>query len=245
MEQMNILLLPGLLNGANLFEHQANVLAEIAGISIADLTTSDSIAELAREALAGAPEGQFVLLGMSMGGYVALEIMRQAPERVSALVLMSTSARPETDEATVGRRQLIDLGKEDFPSVIEKLLVRMAHPEHVNTPEVRGLFHSMATNLGYGVFVRQQHAIIGRADSRPTLKNIKCPTLVLCGKEDLVTPLADHREMVAAIDGAKLHVIETCGHLTPLEQPDQVTEILREWLITLGARSAGRDHELT
>ncbi|HRQ57565.1 MAG TPA: alpha/beta fold hydrolase [Azoarcus taiwanensis] len=235
MNRMNMLLLPGLLNGANLFEHQADVLAEVVGVSIADLSVSDSVAGLAQEVLARAPEEPFVLVGMSMGGYVALEIMRQAPERVRALVLMSTSARADTPEATATRRELIELGKRDFPAVIEKLLARMAHPEHVNTPEVSGVFHSMATALGYEVFVRQQHAIIGRTDSRPTLSDIKCPTLVLCGREDLVTPLDDHRELVAAIAGAQLSIIDTCGHLAPLEQPEQVTDILRKWLGTLGA----------
>lgn len=235
MDKMNMLLLPGLLNGASLFEHQADVLADVVGVSIADLTGSDSIAGLAKDTLTHAPEGPFVLVGMSMGGYVALEIMRQAPERVSALALLSTSARPDTREATATRRQLIELGERDFPAVIEKLLTRMAHPEHVNMPEVRGVFHSMATALGYEVFVRQQHAIIGRPDSRPTLKNIQCPTLVLCGREDLVTPLADHRELVAGIAGAQLRIIEASGHLTPLEQPEQVTELLREWLDGLGA----------
>jgi pimeloyl-ACP methyl ester carboxylesterase len=235
MNKMNMLLLPGLLNGANLFEHQADVLAEVVGVSIADLTASDSVAELAKEALARAPDGPFVLVGMSMGGYVALEIMRQAPERVCALVLMSTSARPDTREATATRNELIELGKKDFPAVIEKLLTRMAHPDHVATPEVSGVFHSMATALGYEVFERQQHAIIGRTDSRPTLSDIKCPTLVLCGREDLVTPLDDHRELVAGIAGAQLRIIDTCGHLAPLEQPEQVTDILREWLGTLDA----------
>lgn len=235
MNQMNMLLLPGLLNGASLFENQADGLADIVGVSIADLTGADSIAELASSALTHAPAGPFVLVGMSMGGYVALEIMRQAPERVSALALLSTSARPDTPEATASRKALIALAAQDFPAVIEKLLTGMAHPEHVRTPEVSGVFHSMATALGVEVFVRQQHAIIGRADSRPTLKDIHCPTLVLCGRQDLVTPLEEHQTLTSGIAGAQLKVIETCGHLTPLEQPAQVTEILREWLSTLGA----------
>jgi pimeloyl-ACP methyl ester carboxylesterase len=246
MDKMNILMLPGLLNGASLFEHQADVLAQEVGVTIADLTGSDSIAELATDALSQVADGPFVLVGMSMGGYVALEIMRQAPERVFALALLSTSARPETREATATRKKLIELGEADFPAVIEKLVTRMAHPEHMNTPEVGGVFHSMATALGYEVFVRQQHAIIGRADSRPTLKKIKCPTLVLCGREDLVTPLDDHQELATGIAGAQLKVIEECGHLSPLEKPEQVTEALREWLGEIGVTCAEHaDKELT
>ena len=230
MERMNLLLLPGLLNGASLFEHQADSLANVVGITVADLTGSDSITTLAADALAQAPEGPFVLAGMSMGGYVAFEIMRQAPQRVRALALLSTSAHPDTPEATASREELIELAETDFPAVIEKLLARMAHPEHANTPEVGGVFQSMATGLGYEVFVRQERAIIGRADSRPTLADIKCPTLVLCGRQDLVTPPAVHRELAAGIAGARLEIIEECGHLLPLEQPEQVTEILRDWL---------------
>lgn len=237
MDKVNMVLLPGLLNGASLFEHQADVLAKEVGITIVDLTGSDSITELAADALAQAPDGPFVLLGMSMGGYVALEVMRQAPKRVAALALLSTSARPDTAEATATREELIKLGEADFPAVIETLVGRMAHPDHMNTPEISGVFHSMATGLGYEAFVRQQRAIIGRQDSRPTLKSIKCPTLVLCGREDLLTPVDIHRELAAGIGKAQLKVIENCGHLSPLEQPEQVTEILREWLDEIGLTS--------
>jgi len=234
MNKTELLLLPGLLNGASLFTHQADVLANMAGVTIADLTASDSIAALARDALAQAPEGAFVLIGMSMGGYVAFEIMRQAPQRVLALALIDTSARADSKEAMAGREQLIELGARDFPAVIEKLIERMVHPENAGRPEVSGVFQSMATGLGYEVFVRQQHAIGGRADSRPTLATIGCPTLILCGREDLVTPVDAHEEMAAAISGAQLKLIEECGHLSPLEQPEQVTAMLVEWLAETG-----------
>lgn len=237
MERMTLLLLPGLLNDASLFEHQADALANLIGITVADLTGSDSVAALAADALAQAPEGPLVLAGMSMGGYVAFEIMRQAPQRVRALALLSTSARPDTPDATAAREQLIELAETDFPAVIEKLLARMAHPLHANTPEVGGMFQSMATGLGREVFVRQQRAIIGRADSRPALASIKCPTLILCGREDLVTPLDVHEELAAGIAGARLEIIEECGHLLPLEQPEKVTGILRDWLSELARPS--------
>ncbi|NMG73495.1 alpha/beta fold hydrolase [Aromatoleum diolicum] len=233
MEKMNLLLLPGLLNDASLFEHQADALADLVGITVADLTGSDSISALAADVLGQAPAGPFMLVGMSMGGYVAFEIMRQAGERVRALALLSTSARPDTPDATAAREELIALAETNFPAVIEKLLARMAHPEHANTPEVGGVFQSMATGLGQEVFVRQQRAIIGRADSRPSLASIRCPTLVLCGREDLVTPPEVHEELVAGIAGAQLAMIEECGHLLPLEQPEQVTTILRDWLSEL------------
>ena len=231
--KMNLLMLPGLLNDASLFENQAEALADLVGITIADLTGSDSITALAADALAQAPAGPFMLAGMSMGGYVAFEIMRQAGERVQALVLLSTSARPDTTDATKAREELIALAETDFPAVIEKLLARMAHPDHANTPEVGGVFQSMANGLGRDVFVRQQRAIIGRADSRPTLASIRCPTLVMCGRDDQVTPPDVHDELVAGIAEAQLVIIEECGHLLPLEQPDQVTALLHDWLSEL------------
>jgi pimeloyl-ACP methyl ester carboxylesterase len=233
MRNPSLLLLPGLLNDASLFEQQADALADIASITIGDLTGADTISQLAASTLSAAPAGPLVLVGLSMGGYVALEIMRQAPERVCALVLMSTSAHPETREATAAREKLIKLAETQFQTVIETLLTRMAHPDHAGTPEVGGMFQSSANGLGKDVFVRQERAIISRIDSRPSLARIKCPTLIICGREDLITPPAVHAELAAAIPGAKLEIIEHCGHLSPLEQPTQVTEILRNWLGSL------------
>ena len=233
MKNPNLVLLPGLLNDASLFAQQADALADVAGITIADLTGTDTIGQLAADTLAAAPGGQFVLVGLSMGGYVALEIVRQAPERVRALVLMSTSAHPETREATAAREKLIKLAETQFQTVIDTLLTRMAHPDHARTPEVGGLFQSSANGLGKEVFVRQERAIIGRIDSRPGLARIKCPTLVTCGREDVITPPAVQAELFAARPGAKLEIIQHRGHLSPLEQPGQVTGILRNWLRAL------------
>jgi pimeloyl-ACP methyl ester carboxylesterase len=237
MEKLNVLLLPGLLTDASLFENQADGLVDVAGISVADLTGADSMVALATTALEQAPDGPLVLVGLSMGGYVAFELMRQAPERVRALALLSTSAHPETSEATADREKLIALAATDFPAVIDTLVVRMTHPDHTFTPEGGGMFQSMARSLGPDVFVRQERAIISRSDSRPTLARIECPTLVLCGRDDLITPPDVHRELAAAIAGARLEIIEECGHLSPLEQPEQVTSILRDWLCGLQNRN--------
>ena len=230
MEQPALLWLPGLLNDATLYERQAEALANLARHRIVDLTGADSIEALADAALEEAPDGPFVLIGLSMGGYVAFEVYRKAPERVRALVLLSTTAAPDTPEVTATRKKLIALAERDFEAVIEAQLARVTHPDHAATPEVGSVFQSMAMGLGSEVFVRQMRAIIGRPDSRPTLARIKCPTLVICGRNDVITPPDGHREMAAAIPGAQLKIIEDCGHLPPLEQPDQVTEILRDWL---------------
>lgn len=230
MEKAQLLLLPGLLNDASLFQHQVEHLSDLVTITIGSLCESDSIAALADDVLAQGPAGPLILGGMSMGGYVALEIVRRVPERIRALVLMSTSARPETRESTASRQELLALARTNFPAVIEKLLARMALPENANTPEVGGMFQSMANGLGREVFERQQQAIMGRSDSRPTLAMIRCPTLVICGRNDEVTPPEVNGELAKGIAGARLEVLDECGHLAPLEQPERVTELLREWL---------------
>lgn len=226
----HVLLLPGLLNNARLWQHQVSNLPGAAVPTVADLTGSDSIALLASDALGQAPAERFALAGLSMGGYVAMEIMRQAPERVAALALLDTTARPDTAEATENRRRLMRLAESDFPAVTERLLPRLVHPDRLGDAELRKAITGMADEIGKDVFFRQQRAIIDRMDSRPHLPRIQCPTLVLCGREDVIAPVEVHREMADAIPNAELIVIEKCGHLSALERPQQVTEVMKSWL---------------
>ncbi len=228
--EKKVFFLPGLLNDASLFKEQVATLSELAAVEVADLTRSDTIASLAEDALAQAPAGRFVLVGLSMGGYVAFEIMRRAPERVASLVLLDTSARPDTAEGTAARQELMELAETDLNTVIERLLPRLSHPDRMNLPAVRGVIQSMATSLGKDVFLRQQQAIMGRADSRPTLAGIDCPTLVICGQEDMITPPTIAKEIADGIKNARLTVVEQCGHLSTLDQPEAVSEILKQWV---------------
>jgi pimeloyl-ACP methyl ester carboxylesterase len=226
----NLILLPGLLNDARLWQHQTDQLMSIANVSVADMTRSDTIAGLAADVLEQAPTGMFALGGLSMGGYVALEIMRQAPERVTALALIDTSARPDTAEATANRYRLIELAQTDFAAVPHDLMQKLLYPPHLEDDGLVACVTEMAAAVGKDVFIRQQQAIMHRADSRPTLSRIDCPTLLLCGREDKVTPVEVHEEMAALIPRATLTIVEHCGHLSALEQPDAVTEALRNLL---------------
>ncbi|MDP1671480.1 MAG: alpha/beta hydrolase [Burkholderiales bacterium] len=226
----HILLLPGLLNNAELFAAQIPALSAVASVEVGDLTNDDTIGEMATSVLDTAPANRFVLLGLSLGGYVAFEIMRQAPERVTGLVLMDTTARPDTAEASAARETLIELAKTDLNAVTEKLLPRLSHPDKMSLPNVRGVIHSMAESLGEEVFERQQRAIMARPDSRPILKRITCRTLVICGENDLVTPPALSAEISDGIKNAKLEVIHQCGHLSTLDQPEEVNRLLVEWI---------------
>jgi pimeloyl-ACP methyl ester carboxylesterase len=230
MHGLPLLALPGLLLDERFWEAQAAALAPRHPLTSFALTPETTIADLAEAALARAPAGRFALAGLSMGGYVALEIVRRAPERVSALALLDTSARPDTAEQTQARRAAIAASASDFEGVVRALLPRLVHPSRVGDAALEAPLLAMARWIGRAGFVRQQEAIIGRIDSRPSLARIACPTLVLCGREDAILPLEVSEEMHAAIAGSRLVVVETCGHLSTLEQPDAVNAALREWL---------------
>jgi pimeloyl-ACP methyl ester carboxylesterase len=225
-----LLLLPGLLCDAALYRAQIAALADIAAPIVGDLTRHDSCAAMAAAMLAEMPE-YFSLVGLSMGGYVAQEIMRQAPHRVIRLALLDTSARPDTEEQRARRRGLIELaGKGQFRGVTPRLLPLLIHPARLTDQPLVDTVMGMAERIGYAAFLRQQTAIMGRPDGRTDLKRIACPTLVLCGREDALTPLALHEEMAAAIPHAKLVIVEESGHLSTLERPDAVTAAMRDWL---------------
>lgn len=209
------------------------LIGEFAAARVADLSTNDSIAAMAASALAQAPAGRFALAGLSMGGYVALEIMRQAPERVLGLALLDTSARPDTSEATENRKKAMALAETDFEAVIDALLPKLILSARLKEAEPVGVIRDMARSTGQEAFARQQTAIIGRIDSRPHLGAITCPTLVLCGRDDVITPVEVHEEMVAEIRGARHVVIEQCAHLSTLDQPKQVAAAMQTWLVDI------------
>jgi pimeloyl-ACP methyl ester carboxylesterase len=228
--RLHVLLLPGLLNDPRLWEHQVAALSDIADAEVADLTQADNIPELAEQVLARAPAGPFALAGLSMGGYVALEVIRQAPERVAALALLDTTARPDSAEATAGRLDAIQRAETDLAGVVADLLPKLIHPARLDDRPLVQVITDMALSLGKNVFVRQQTAIMGRMDSRPFLNEVNCPTLILCGRDDAITPVEVHREMADSIKGANLVVLDECGHLSALERPEAVAQALRQWL---------------
>lgn len=225
-----LIFLPGLLCDAALWTHQLAHLKDISAPSVATLTEQDSISAMARHVLEGAPE-RFALCGLSMGGYVAQEIMRQAPERVEKLALIDTSPRADSPEQYERRKGLIALAKTGkFKGVTPKLLPLLLSPEHLKNEALCQVVMDMAERMGREAFVRQQTAIMGRVDGRESLSCITCPTLVIVGREDALTPLEHAQEMASGIRGAELVVIEQCGHLAPLEQPQATTALLRLWL---------------
>jgi pimeloyl-ACP methyl ester carboxylesterase len=224
-----LLLLPGLLCDARLWQDQVDALAGTAACQVADLTLDADLGSMALRALAAAPP-RFALAGLSMGGYVALEILRRVPERVTRLALFETSARPDTDEQARKRRGLMALTRSgQFKGVTPRLLPSLLHPDHVEGPLGHAV-REMAERVGREAFLRQQQAILQRPDSRPMLPGIQVPTLVAVGEQDILTPPELAEEMAAAIPGARLAHIAQAGHLPTMEQPDVVNAVLREWL---------------
>jgi pimeloyl-ACP methyl ester carboxylesterase len=225
-----LLLLPGLLNTRRLFDRQIADLTDAADVVVPELWHHDSIGAMAEAALEAAPD-RFALGGFSMGGYVCFEILRRAPERVTHLALMDTQAVPDTPEASARRRGFIEqtkLGR--FHGVQPSLLPQIVHRDRLGDQSVIQPIVEMAGEVGADGFCRSQVAMIARPDSRRLLVDIKVPTLVLVGRQDLATPLARAEEMAADISHSRLVVIEQCGHMGPLEKPAEVSAALRRWL---------------
>ncbi len=225
----SVLFLPGLLCDAELWSFQAEALLDISDPTIADLTCDDDVGGMAARALANAPPS-FDLIALSMGGYVAFEVLRQAPERVTSLVLLGTSAGLDDPERIAKRRagiEALKIGR--FLGVTDRLLPQLIHPSRLEDP-LADRIKAMAARVGSDGFVCQQKAILSRQDSIPLLSRIAVPTLVGVGDADVLTPPAESRRIHEGIKNSKLHVFRECGHLPPLELPRQTTDLLRNWL---------------
>ncbi|MGH6618292.1 MAG: alpha/beta fold hydrolase [Alphaproteobacteria bacterium] len=230
-DRPHLVFVPGLLCDAALWAHQIGHMEDIADCHVGDTRSDDTIAGMAHTILQGAPQ-RFALAGLSMGGYVAFEIMRQAPERVARLALLDTAATPDTEERRQRRLDLIKLAEiGEFKGVAPRLLPQFIHPDRLLDGTLTDAIMEMTQRVGKDAFLRQQNAIMGRADSRPHLSRIKVPTLVLCGRGDAMTPVERHVEIAEAIPKARLAIVEDSGHLTTMERPQAVTALLRDCMI--------------
>ena len=230
MEKPTIALLPGLLLDWRLWRHQITAFGERARTLVPDLSQVDSVEAMAESVLAALPK-RFALCGLSMGGYVALEIMRRAPQRVTRLALLDTRAEADSEEQSQRRRALMTLAEQGrFKGVTPRLLPLLLGKAGLANELLRNEVMEMAEAIGKAGFLRQQRAIIARPDQRALLPTIKVPTLVLCGAEDQLIPVAAHQAMAAAIPGAHLQIVPGAGHLPPMEAPAVVADALLGWL---------------
>ena len=228
MGRRQLLLLPGMLCDERLFDHQIENLSDVTETSVGDITQVSSISGAARSVLEKAP-GSFALVGLSLGGIVAFEILRQAPERVEGLALLGTNSRPPNEqqlESWDEFEQMTNDGR--FEQVVKEYLL----PVYFNRedPALEESAVQMASNVGEKTFLRQLWIQRDRPDSRGDLPDIKCPTLVAGGRQDALCSVGMQEEIASGIPDANLVIVENSGHLSSMEQPQAVTAILRYWL---------------
>jgi pimeloyl-ACP methyl ester carboxylesterase len=229
-ESLPVLLVPGLNCSPRLYAPQLPALWRFGPVTVADHTRDDTIAAIGKRILDAAPP-RFALAGLSMGGYIALEIIRQAANRVVKLALLDTGPRADTPEASEKRRLNIAAAESGrFDEIIAAQFPLYVPPSRANDAALKNEYLAMCRDVGPQAYVRQQKAIMTRVDSRPLLPSIRCPTLVLVGAQDEATPPALSQEMAGAIPGARLVTIPDCGHLSTLERPEAVTRELVAWL---------------
>lgn len=229
MTRPALILIPGLLNDAELWRDQIAGLQDQAECRVADITQGDDLEELARNVLASAPE-RFALAGFSLGGYVAVEMARQAPKRIERLALLDTAIVADSPERARNRRLLEEVAGMPgrFHGFGNQLLRSYLAAGNLRDETIVSRVRGMTERLGLDVFVRQSR--IPRKDGSGVLAALKCPVLILCGEEDAITPLAGHVAMAALVPQARLVPVAGSGHMTPIEQPEVITRALRDWL---------------
>lgn len=236
MNKPTLLLLPGLLCDAAVWEGQCADLAGVADCRVPMYRTLDTIEAMAEHVLATAPSATFAMAGHSMGGRVALEVIRRAPERVLRLALLDTgfqalAAGDVGHKERAGRYQLLSRARaEGMRAMGEQWARGMVRPERIGDPVFEAILQMIARNTP-DMFESQIRALLARPDATALLPLIRCPVLLLCGRDDLWSPLVRHEEMQSAISGSRLEVIEMSGHMTTMEQPRAVSRALAEWLV--------------
>lgn len=232
MRKTPLVLLPGQLCTELLWRAQVDALADIVEPAVVVLDGQDTVAGMAEHVLSRSP-ARFALAAHAMGGFVAFEILRRAPERVTKLALLSTLAPADTPKQTVRREgylRLVEQGK--FDQIIEERIPMLVHPDRVGDAPLCAALRKMASDTGPDAFRRQQRAIMTRPDSRPSLAAIACETLIVFGRADGITTLEHQGEMLERIPRARLEIIEDSGHMMTLERPETVTTLLREFLLS-------------
>lgn len=224
------ILLPGLAGDAVMWQAQLAALAawnpDVSNVHM----RHDSVPAMATSLLAEST-GPLVLVGASMGGMIAMEAAHQAPERIAALALLGTTARPETPEMRQLRETAIELFSQGrVADVIEPNVGFAFHPDHAGDPALVQPYLEFVLRAGAAQLIRQNRAVIGRPDARVHLPQLRCPTLVMCGDSDQLTPAEHSREIAGLIAGAELVMVPRCGHMLTMEQPQEVNAALLAWL---------------
>lgn len=240
-----LLLLPGLMNDARIWNPLTTAIAGERALHVAPTHLHDSIADSARDAIAAMPAGPFVVAGFSLGGYVAQEVCRQAGGRIAGLGLLDTGARADTKDVKQTRERMIQAvdsaegaGTATFGQIAQGFAARIVHASRLQDRELLHLLFDMASTVGSKGFVRQQRAAMNRVDTRDLLPRMHVPAVVVCGREDQITPFSLSQEMASLLPNAELVAVAEAGHMSILEQPAAVVAALLRWLQRVDAATA-------
>ena len=227
---MQVVLVPGLLCDASIWAAQIATLKSRADVAVADLSQLDSLEEMAQAAL-GLREGPIVVIGHSMGARVALEMFRAAPDRIAKIGLLDTGVHPVRDGEEAGRQVLVDLAfKQGMHALADRWLPPMVHEKRRGDPFLMEPLKAMVLRATPEQHHRQIRALLNRPDARSLLPTIRCPTLVMVGRQDRWSPVAQHEEIAFLTPHAQFRIIEDSGHMSTAEQPGQVSNLLLSWL---------------
>ena len=228
-----VLALPGLLCDELVWTAQMAALDDIADVTIADLAGFDDLGDMAAAALATL-DGRVDVFGHSMGGRVAFEVWRQAPERVASLVVLDTGAHPAEPDEQTGRQRMLDIAANaGMEALADAWLPRMVHPDRRSDVAFMQPLRDMVMRAGPAQHARHIRALLHRPDATSLLGTITVPTLVVVGRHDEWSPVEQHERIAASIPGGRLEVIEDSGHMVTLERPDAVSTLLADWLTNL------------
>jgi pimeloyl-ACP methyl ester carboxylesterase len=236
-----VILLPGLASDAALWRHQVPALTAAGHtVHVTDAhARADTLSAMARLVL-DEHEGPLVLVGTSMGGILALEVFRQAPQRVAALALLGSSARPDTPEMiTLRSAAVLEFEQGRMDEVLRANVPFAFHPRRQADAALVGDYFEMVRRAGAAQLIQQNRAIMARPDSRPLLRRVRCPVLLVCGDADALTPPESSQEIAAAVPQSELHLLPQCGHLLTWERPDEVNAVLLNWLAGLERPAPG------
>ena len=232
--QTPLLLLPGLMNDARVWDPIRHALPGGRHVVVAETHMADTIQALAATAIDAMPPGRFAVAGFSLGGYVAIEVCRQALHRIAGVALLDTGARADSDDAKQNRQRMVAAlgsGAASFSQIAGAFAPRLLHAAHAEDPALLALLGDMARHVGSSGFTLQQTAAMNRLDGREVLQTLHCPALVLCGREDQITPPALSEEMAGLLPGdVDLLVVPECGHMSTLEQPAAVAAAFIRWV---------------
>ena len=227
---MPLVLLPGMMCDAQLFTPQIATFSGARAVQVAPITGAENISDLAAEVLTHAPP-RFALAGLSMGGIVAMEVFRQAPERIDRIAFLDTNPEAEDQTVAAGREQQIArVQAGELRTIMRDEMKPRYLADGPNRDQILDLCMDMALGLGPDVFVRQSRALLTRPDQRGVLQRINVPTLALCGREDTLCPIHRHEMICSLISGATLEIVEGAGHLPTLEQPEETNKALIRWM---------------